>query len=95
MTAPLHGPPTPGFMVLEDQLPNEVAFTEMMNVGTAMTNAALAARLGLLRLGFSTDHSLCRELDETARQYTVVFEVGRRQLVNDRFEDVVDAEGRL
>ena len=69
----------PGFRVHADELSDEEAYTAMQDAASAVTTAALEARLSLLRLGFADDHSLCKRFDRTAREYASVFEAIRRQ----------------
>jgi hypothetical protein len=66
----------PGFRVYPDVLSDADAIAAMRTAVDVMVRAALEARYGLLELGFAVDHSLCRELDDTARDYA-----GRRDVL--------------
>jgi hypothetical protein len=88
---PCPGPPVcpqPGYRVTPCELADADAYQAMGNAANVVTEAALTARLLLLRLGFADDHSLCLELDRTATQYAVVHEAVRRQASTHRVEDV-------
>lgn len=74
-----HSEPNSGFRVTSDHLSDEDAYQAMRDAASTVLRAALQTRSELLNLGFSSVHSLCKELDETARQYAIVFEALRRQ----------------
>lgn len=69
----------PGFRVHPDKLSNEDALRSMSTAVGCVLQTALDARQALLSLGFADDHSLCEQLDATAREYAVTAEVLRRQ----------------
>ena len=79
---PCPGPPicpAPGFRVDPCTLSDDEAFAAMWEAVNDVTKAALRARLFLLDKGFADDHSLCKELDRTAAQYTEAFHALRHQ----------------
>lgn len=77
--AELPGVPAPGFRVTAAELSNSAAYRAMGEATDSVVRAALAARHTLLALGFADSHSLCLQLDDTAKNYTVVREAIRRQ----------------
>jgi hypothetical protein len=78
-TLPETSSPSPGFRVTADELSNDMALDAMRDAASDLSRTALEARLSLLRLGFADNHSLCVQLDRTAREYASVFEAIRRQ----------------
>lgn len=60
-------------------LTNNQAWDAMQDAADRLVREALSARRSLLDLGFAVDHSLCEELDDTARRYNDVFVAVRRQ----------------
>lgn len=80
MTGPeLPDVPAPGFRVTVAELTNGAAYEAMDSAAASVVGAALAARLMLLRLGFADTHSVCVELDATARDYANIREAIRVQ----------------
>lgn len=67
----------PGFRTRD--LTVDRAYEAMSDAANKMVSEALAARYSLLTLGFAVDHSLCTELDGTARRYNDVLMALRRQ----------------
>jgi len=67
----------PGFRTRD--LTNDEAWDAMQRAADVVVLNALGGRRLLLELGFSVMHSLCRELDDTARQYSDIYEAVRRQ----------------
>jgi hypothetical protein len=67
----------PGFRTRD--LTVDQAYEAMYDAANKMAFEALAARRGLLRLGFAVDHRLCKELDDTARRYNDVLMALRHQ----------------
>jgi len=74
-----HPDAKPGFRVSPDELSDEAALDAVMSASRMLTTAAFGARLTLLHLGFSIEHSVCKEMDQTAQRYADLFEVARRQ----------------
>jgi hypothetical protein len=72
----------PGFRVTADFLSGVDALLAVRTAAVNVQRAALAARLSLLRVGFASGHSACKELDRTAAQYEVVQQVVARQLTH-------------
>ncbi len=70
--------PEPGFRVTSNELSNEEAWDAMQDAIGSTIESVLESRLKLLNLGFSVEHSLCKEFDKTAREYEIKFQVVRR-----------------
>jgi hypothetical protein len=68
----------PGFRVYPDVLSDADALAAMRAAVDELVRVALEQRYALLELGFAVDHSLCQELDRTARDYALTRDVLRR-----------------
>lgn len=64
----------PGFRVGPAELSDDDALTAIAASAYAVVHSCLDSRLDLLRMGFSDDHSICRRLDGTAREYAALVE---------------------
>jgi len=74
----MNAAPNRGFRVTRDELTDGAALDAMQLAADAVGRVALDARLDLLRMGFSDEHSLCKQLDKTAAEYANASMICRR-----------------
>jgi hypothetical protein len=76
----------PGFRVGPGELSNAAAFELVWQEADRVVAVALDARRNLLACGFAADHSVCEQLDRTAREYAALAEGSRRGWAQVRSE---------
>jgi hypothetical protein len=62
----------------DPDLTNEQAWAAMQNTCRNVVRSVLAERHALLDVGFSVEHSMCKQLDDVARAWSINEQVVRR-----------------